>query len=131
MDQVVPVTQELAAVSPPVAARPASRPRIATLDAFRALAIIPVVLYHFLARWTPPVSTDNVYLYGESHAVWFSLGGYGVEFFFIISGAVIFMTLHRCRTVFEFWYRRFARLYPALIVSMAITLAITSVIGQD
>jgi peptidoglycan/LPS O-acetylase OafA/YrhL len=101
------------------------------LDAFRALALLPVLFYHFFTRWAPPVNGENTYLYDGNYGAWFSLGRYGVEFFFIISGFVIFMTLMRCGHVFEFWYRRFARLWPALIVCMVVTLIVTSAIGPD
>ncbi len=105
--------------------------RIKTLDAFRALAIIPVVLYHYFTRWEPPQNPDNVYGYDASYAGLFDWGGYGVEFFFIISGFVIFMTLLRCRHVFEFWYRRFARLWPALVTCAVGTFAVTALIGPE
>jgi len=53
----------------------------------------------------------------------------GVQFFFIISGFVIFMTLERCRHLVEFWVRRIARLYPAYIVATLVTFSVMNAIG--
>jgi hypothetical protein len=43
----------------------------------------------------------------------FVYGLFGVELFFIMSGFVIFMTLERSATLFDFAVSRFARLPPA------------------
>jgi peptidoglycan/LPS O-acetylase OafA/YrhL len=101
--------------------------RIAVLDAFRALAIIAVMFYHlgFLAEleFATPLS--------GAAAVWsrvFSYGWLGVEFFFMISGFVIFMTLARVAGPIEFAVRRFARLYPAYLVCAVLVYVVTSLI---
>lgn len=57
------------------------------------------------------------------------LGAMGVQFFFIISGFVIFMTLERCQHLVEFWVRRIARLYPAYIVATFFTFSVVNLIG--
>ena len=50
----------------------------------------------------------------------FEHGGLGVNLFFIISGFVIFMTLHTCETFGEFIYRRWLRLFPAMGIATAL-----------
>jgi len=80
--------------------------RIGVLDSFRGLAAISVVYYHY------------TYWFRQIHGHTFSpdydfdYGSYSVNFFFIISGFVIFMTVEKCRNPLEFAYKRFIRLYP-------------------
>jgi len=56
-----------------------------------------------------------------------SLGHYGVELFFVISGFVILMTLERSRTWRDFTFSRFSRLYPSYwaVVCLTVLLAWT------
>lgn len=103
--------------------------RLQVLDAFRALAISAVVAYHFLWGYAPPSHVRNLYGYHWVYSHWLSLGSLGVQFFFIISGFVIFMTLERCRSLPEFWFRRFARLYPAYLCALFISYLITNRFG--
>lgn len=92
--------------------------RIKVLDAFRGLAVIAVVLFHYTHSYGPKQD-------------WFAYGKLGVEFFFVISGFVIFMTLEKCRGVLDFFLRRFSRLYPAFLVCVTITSLFGLVVGQD
>ena len=86
--------------------------RIAFLDGLRGVAILWVVLFHVFVRWTQIVP------YGEKYAdiSWIAHGWLGVELFFMISGFVIFMTLERSKSLFEFLIRRWLRLFPAMLV---------------
>lgn len=93
-----------------------SRPHLAhpkyrsDIDGLRALAIIPVVLFHAFPRVLP--------------------GGFvGVDIFFVISGflisSIIFSSLERDRfSLVEFYARRIRRIFPALIVVLAASLGI-------
>jgi peptidoglycan/LPS O-acetylase OafA/YrhL len=112
-----------------IAAEPHSRSRLKVLDSFRAIAIIGVILFHYTYRWGPLGGDGfNFYHFHTNHA-WFAKGHYGVEFFFMISGFVILMTLERCADWREFALRRFLRLYPTYIVCMLITFFVTRWIG--
>ncbi len=106
----------------------AKHDRIQVLDAFRAIAIIAVLLFHYLYRWAAPFNPAD--LVGLSHSYPFVKFGYlGVEFFFIISGFVIYMTLERCDSVVQFFVRRFARLYPAYVVALVVSFLIVNAFG--
>jgi peptidoglycan/LPS O-acetylase OafA/YrhL len=89
--------------------------RIAVLDSFRALAIIAVVLFHTFYYVNHSPGELKIEL-GEPWSRIFSYGYLGVEFFFIISGFVIFMTLRTAATFVDFAWRRFSRIYPAYLL---------------
>lgn len=97
--------------------------RIGHLDGLRAVAILSVLLFHYFARWLPPASEVALYPYGDvlRDVPLVKYGYYGVHLFFIISGFVITMTLTRCGSWHEFAVRRFARLFPAMLVCSAST----------
>lgn len=100
--------------------------RLRTLDAFRGLAILGVLLYHYGWAWSAPTN-----LYGYVHRYWsgLGLGRLGVQFFFMVSGFVILMTLERCATLGAFARRRFARLYPAFFVACLGSFALMHAVG--
>ncbi|MCP1453122.1 acyltransferase family protein [Pseudomonas kilonensis] len=80
------------------------------IDGLRALAVIPVVLFHF----------------GFSA---FSGGFVGVDVFFVISGflitGILFREINAGRFSFvDFWARRARRILPALSVVLVVTLAL-------
>jgi len=87
--------------------------RVETIDVFRGIAILLVVLFHFTARL--PAEALNI-TEGAPLPVFF--GWVGVYFFFIISGYCIFMTLERSSTVGVFLARRFSRIYPAFVAAV-------------
>ncbi|HEV3023233.1 MAG TPA: acyltransferase, partial [Pirellulales bacterium] len=97
--------------------------RILELDALRGLAALAVVSFHFTCRF------DG--LFGHATPLRFSvpLGEYGVDFFFILSGFVILMTLDRTASAGEFAVGRFARLYPAYWAAAALTFAVVQCCG--
>ncbi len=84
--------------------------RISVLDSFRALAIFYVMLYHFFSN-----NTAVNFPYGAKYD-YFEYGTYGVQFFFIISGFVIYYTLNNTASFKRFWANRFIRLYPSIII---------------
>jgi peptidoglycan/LPS O-acetylase OafA/YrhL len=93
--------------------------RIDTLDGFRFLAIISVILYHYYTLYIPPQNSPSLYPYRSSS--YFRYGYLGVEFFFIISGFVIAYTLANTQGFKQFWKKRFLRLFPAMLICSVIT----------
>jgi len=76
--------------------------RLLYLDGWRGLAIISVLIGHFLSRNFPAL---------------FVLGGYGVTLFFVLSGRLMADILFvRRQPIQLFFERRIARISPALIV---------------
>lgn len=93
-----------------------------TLDAFRGIAIIMVVLYHFNSRL--PAYALNA---ATPMPLPLDFGWIGVYFFFIISGYCIFLTLGRSTSVPSFLAKRFSRIYPAFAASILCLLAFHAV----
>lgn len=93
-----------------------------TLDIFRAVAVIFVVLFHYTARLPREVfgATDSVL-----PAI--SFGWVGVYFFFIISGFCIFYTLEKAPTIWTFFAKRFSRIYPVFIAATVLLFALDQV----
>src|SRR5277367_6237893 len=111
----------------------ASHKHIRRLDVLRAAAFLMVLSVHFCAinNWLVPWKGEFP---DYSNRPWWSLpltpftwGMYGVALFFVISGYCIHLSYLRYPTSFEwkgFFWRRFLRLYPAYIVSIAACLAL-------
>ena len=92
--------------------------RFHILDASRFFAAISVVLFHFLFLSWSGNHTNSIsfHVIGE----FFKYGYLGVQFFFLISGFVIFMSIQR-GGVIDFLASRAARLYPAYWFSVLLT----------
>ncbi|WP_158971672.1 acyltransferase [Paraglaciecola sp. L3A3] len=86
--------------------------RIEHLDGLRGLAILLVLFYHIFSRWTDRLP------YGDEFSLFiFKHGWIGVQLFFLISGFVILMTLERTQTIKKFLFKRWLRLFPAMLIA--------------
>ncbi|WP_288195833.1 acyltransferase family protein [uncultured Pleomorphomonas sp.] len=80
------------------------------IDGLRALAVVAVILFHFESSWFP--------------------GGFvGVDVFFVISGFLITSLIARQITedrfsLIDFYERRFRRIYPNLLIVLAVTVVL-------
>jgi len=81
--------------------------RLLELDAFRGIAAVLVVLFHFT--------------YSNDFGGIFKFGVTGVDLFFIISGFVIFLTLEKVATWRQFAVNRLSRLLPTYWTCVTIT----------
>ncbi|MCP4485190.1 MAG: acyltransferase [Flavobacteriaceae bacterium] len=97
--------------------------RINYLDGHRGVAILLVIFYHAFSRW-PEITP-----YGDNYANFpvFQYGYIGVQLFFLISGFVILMTLEKCNSIWEFLYRRWLRLFPAMLICSLIIFFTTQI----
>lgn len=93
-----------------------TRERLDHLDGQRGIAILLVVGFHVYARWA------DLMPFGDRFAdvPLFKAGWLGVELFFLISGYVILMTLEKCSSVRQFLWRRWLRLFPAMLICSAL-----------
>ena len=96
-----------------------SAERVDYIDGLRGVAILLVVLFHAYARWPDLVP------YGDAFAniPVFRYGFAGVELFFVISGYVIFMSLERASGFLPFLWRRWLRLFPAMLICSLLVFA--------
>lgn len=102
------------------------RKRFTEIDALRGLAALAVVLFHYTTRYEER--------FGEvsgGFSEYFSLGEYGVQLFFIISGFVIYMSILKVKSVSDFAIKRSFRLYPAYIFAVVLTFTIVSLASID
>jgi peptidoglycan/LPS O-acetylase OafA/YrhL len=99
------------------------RSRYDLVDAFRGIAIIRVMIFHYFVvglKWEP----EEI----------FRLGKLGVEVFFVISGLVITMTALGSNNPVDFSIKRFARIYPTFLVCATFTWVLTHIydpLGQS
>ena len=96
--------------------------RIKELDAFRGIAAMAVVLYHYTTRYNQ--------IFDTSSKLNLSFGWLGVPLFFILSGFVIHLTIDRSISVKHFLIKRFVRLYPTYWVALTITLTVMLAAGS-
>jgi peptidoglycan/LPS O-acetylase OafA/YrhL len=86
--------------------------RIDYLDGHRGIAILLVIFFHAFSRWTELVPYTDTY----AQFPLFKFGFLGVQLFFLLSGFVILMTLEKCINFKDFLYRRWLRLFPAMLI---------------
>jgi len=96
------------------------------IDGLRGLAILLVLGFHYYVRWT------SLYPYGGHYAdiPVFKYGSLGVHLFFMISGYVIFMSLDACTGVAQFLWKRWTRLFPAMMFASALVFVTASLLPE-
>jgi peptidoglycan/LPS O-acetylase OafA/YrhL len=92
-------------------------PRLGWLDALRGYAALVVVCFHL----SPHVLGLGRHMQIYRHL---DLGKYGVLLFFLVSGYVVPMSLERHGSLRRFWVGRVFRIYPAYLLSIAVSLAL-------
>lgn len=93
--------------------------RLHFLDGLRGVAILLVVVYHtYSEAWANlvPFFTPTYDLLIVKY------GSHGVPLFFIISGFVISMSLEKCKSFGDFMFKRWLRLFPAMLIASILIL---------
>lgn len=97
--------------------------RIPTLDGWRGVAILLVIVAHFQAG------------YFRQHAFhdwgWLDIGGHGVAIFFVLSGYLITSRLLSDGNLKRFYVRRFFRLMPVAWVYLSCVGILGLILGAD
>jgi peptidoglycan/LPS O-acetylase OafA/YrhL len=103
-------------------------PRYRSLDAWRGVACLLVILYHSTLFWSAQHATPDSSLLGRgatSVIRAMSYGNVGVALFFVISGYCIAAACESVRTgrhaVSQYFFRRFRRIYPPLWVVIGLS----------
>lgn len=96
---------------------PAPDSRLLELDALRGIAAAVVMVFHYTTQY------QELFGHVQPPTLTVPWGRYGVQLFFVISGFVIFLTLTRARSWWDFAANRFSRLYPPYWTCVAITFA--------
>lgn len=97
--------------------------RLIELDAVRGIAALCVVLYHYLHRYNTKFGHSVEFPHD------FNWGWMGVQVFFVLSGFVIYMSLERAKTPWDFAWLRAIRLYPTYWAGIATTTAVICLAG--
>ena len=96
--------------------------RYENLDFLRGLAAFSVLLYHYFYHYS------NIYGNGINIPI-FAVGKLGVNLFFVLSGFVIFISLHRTTSSVSFLKKRFDRLFPTYWLCLILTFIFVSILG--
>ncbi|WP_368393254.1 acyltransferase family protein [Psychrosphaera sp. 1_MG-2023] len=93
--------------------------RIQAIDSLRGIAALAVLFHHYVFLYSVKFELDTNFFKTED--INLSLGRYGVELFFIISGFVISISIERSKDIPSFLISRFSRLYPTFIFCLLLT----------
>jgi peptidoglycan/LPS O-acetylase OafA/YrhL len=97
---------------------PSPQNRIRYLDGLRGVAIMLVIFSHYWgSQWMTGLAVNETV--ASLRIV--RQGWVGVQLFFLISGFVILMTIERCNNPKQFIYKRWLRLFPAMVIATALT----------
>ena len=96
--------------------------RILELDVLRGLAVIGVILFHYLTKYNEEYQSTGARFS-------FEYGHFGVELFFLISGFVIFMTVDKVKNAKGFIWLRFSRLFPVYWSGIILTTVFVLLFG--
>ncbi len=89
-------------------------------DFMRLLFAVFVMVSH--SYWVTGSYKSEILLSATGGQI--DLGALGVKGFFIVSGFLIFQSLERSRSIFDFLRKRFLRIFPALVVMCIVVMLV-------
>ncbi len=95
--------------------------RIQEVDVLRGVCAFAVVLFHYIIRYDQVIGFDGVAHPPLNAPHLRMIGELPVYVFFVISGFVIYMTLDRCKDVWDFAVSRISRIMPVYWASVILT----------
>ena len=98
--------------------------RIQEVDVLRGVCAFAVVLFHCIIRYDQVIGFDGIAHPPLNVPHLRMMGELPVYIFFVISGFVIYMTLDRCKDVWDFVVSRVSRIVPVYWVSVILTYAL-------
>ncbi|WP_395106367.1 acyltransferase family protein [Actinomadura sp. SCN-SB] len=101
-------------LSAPLPDAPAAAPRLEWLDALRGIAALVVAFHHGSSEYLPRFRHEILRFIDP--------GDCGVLLFFLVSGYIIPASLERAGSVRRFWIGRVFRIYPLLLLVLAVML---------
>jgi peptidoglycan/LPS O-acetylase OafA/YrhL len=106
--------------------RPNLRGHLPVLDGVRGLAVLMVLLLHFVAAVPPTTSVERAIVGVTSY------GNYGVELFFVLSGflitGILYDTHYKPHYFRNFCMRRFLRIFPLYYGVLALVFLVAPLI---
>lgn len=100
--------------------------RLKILDGLRVIAILIVMLFHYLYLFN-----NKYYDVNFIDKSFFKYGYLGVQLFFIISGFVITMSLTKSNNIFTFLKKRWSRLFPAMLFCSFLTFIVITLFDTE
>jgi peptidoglycan/LPS O-acetylase OafA/YrhL len=102
--------------------------RLNNFDFLRFLFALLVVISHSYPLSGGNVSSEWIYQLTNGQI---ELSGIGLNGFFTLSGFLIFKSLERSRSLFEFYWKRILRIFPALVVVLILTVLLMSFVYEN
>lgn len=112
--------------------KPTQTKRLLELDALRGIAAFGVVIYHYTNGYEwffGHPNLESYHLLDSYIKLYFPLGLYAVQLFFIISGFVILNSLENSKRGTDFVFNRFSRLYPPYWTAICLTILSALILG--
>lgn len=103
---------------------------IPELDGIRGLAILPVLVYHFVDLVPHPAGFQQTLFFRLCRTGWF-----GVDLFFVLSGylitSILFHTKQSPNFFRSFYGRRFLRIFPMYYAALAVFFIVTPIASSE